>query len=185
MANPVSSAAAFGEKVPAKPPLSFQPIRFDRYATASAGVTVIPRSWLIPATEVHRSTFPVNVTRQLSARFTLMVRAVPSIALQLLPSLLDRPYWLLLLASMTWPAGRNRRLSVVGECDGPGPAPAKTTLRGVVLLPRKASATACGPALSGTVASTKAPFGEYVPAKPPLSFHATSVLSTKIPRSWL
>src|SRR5205823_10184445 len=185
MANTVSSAAAFGEKVPAKPPLSFQPIRFAGWVTASAGVTVMPRSWLIPATDVHRSAFPVSVTRQLSVRFTLMVRTVPSIGLQLLPSLLDRLYWLLLLASMTWPVGRNRRLSVVGGWDGPGPAPAKTTLLGVVLLLRQASPTACGPALSGTVASTKAAFGEYTPAKPPLSFHATSVLSTKIPRSWL
>src|SRR6266480_1470043 len=96
---------------------------------ASVGPTMMPRSWLTPATEVQRSAFPVSVTRQLSVRFTVIINVTPSTAVQVLPSLLGSTYWLELTASMTWLAGRNRRLSVVGE-KGPGPAPAKMVLAG-------------------------------------------------------
>ncbi len=94
----------------------------------------MPRSWLIPATDVHRSAFPVSVTRQLSVRFTVMFSVAPSIALQLLASLLASEYWLVVTASTTWLAGRNRTLSVVGENGGPDPAPAKTVLAGQALF---------------------------------------------------
>ena len=77
--------------------------------------------------------FPVSVTRQLSVRFTVIVSAAPPTAVQVLPSLLARTYWLVLTASITWLAGKNRRLSVVGE-KGPGPAPAKTVLAGHALF---------------------------------------------------
>src|SRR5438128_11524639 len=120
----------------------------------------MPRCWLTPATDVDRSAFPVSVTRQLSVRFTVMFRVVPSIALQLLPSLLASRYWLLLTASTTWLAGMNCRLSVVGEYDGPAPAPAKMVFGSVGLLPLNLRSMLCEPALRGTVVRTKAAFGE-------------------------
>src|SRR2546430_2640624 len=47
----VCTNAAFGEKVPAKPPLSFQ--------AAMAPLTLMPRSWLMPAVAVQRAALPV------------------------------------------------------------------------------------------------------------------------------
>src|ERR1700730_2121768 len=124
----------------------------------------MPRSWLTPATAVQRSAFPVSVTRQLSVRFTWMVSVEPSIAVQLLPSLLASGYWLLLTASSTWLDGRNCTVSVVGEYDGPAPAAAKMVFAGVGSLPLRRRAIVCGLALGGTLARTKAALGEKVPA---------------------
>src|ERR1700694_1226060 len=121
---------------------------------------MMPRSWFTPAIAVQRSALPVNVTRQLSVRFSEMVSVEPSIAFQLLPSLLANRYWLLLTASSTWLAGRNCTVSVVGEYAGPAPAAAKMVLAGVGLLPLNRRSTLCVPAVSGTVARTKAAFGE-------------------------
>src|SRR4029077_1031238 len=115
---------------------------------------------LTPATAVHRSAFPVSVTRQLSVRFTAIVSTEASIAFQLLPSLLASRYCPVLTASITWLAGRNCTVSVVGENAGPAPAPAKMVFAGVGLLPLNRRSMLCGPTLSDAVARTKAAFGE-------------------------
>src|SRR5712692_8645514 len=123
----------------------------------------MPRSWLTPATDVHRSAFPVSVTRQLSVRFTVMWRVVASMALQLLPPLLFSMYWLVLTASITWLVGRNCTVSVVGEYAGPAPAAAKIVFAGVGLLPLNLRSIVCGPALSGAVQSSAFPEMTGVP----------------------
>src|SRR5260370_3807025 len=93
------------------------------------------RSWLTPATDVHRSAFPVSVTRQLSVRFTVIVNEEPSIAFQLLPSLLFSTYWLVLTPSIPWLAGRDWTGTVVGGYAGPRPRARQTAVPGLVLLP--------------------------------------------------
>src|SRR5439155_923750 len=74
IAYAASTAAAFGEKVPAEPPLSFHPTISDGYALGSAPATAIPRSWLAPATVVHRSAFPVISAMESLVGVTVVVR---------------------------------------------------------------------------------------------------------------
>src|SRR6266566_9733916 len=112
---------------------------------ASVGPTMMPRSWLTPATEVQRSAFPVSVTRQLSVRFTVIASVEPSMALQPVPSLLGSTYWPVLTASTTWLEGRNWRVRVVGEYAVPGPAPANTALAANTVFAGAGPGTAYSP----------------------------------------
>ena len=50
------TAAAFGENVPAKPPLSFHPTTWPEPKVPP--LTLMPMSWLRPALAVHRSALP-------------------------------------------------------------------------------------------------------------------------------
>src|SRR5713226_4117771 len=67
--------AAFGEKVPPKPPLSFQASGWPVVVGNAPPVTAIPRSWLNPAVEVHRSAFALRIANEL--RLGVKVTPVP------------------------------------------------------------------------------------------------------------
>src|SRR5690349_637493 len=68
-----------------------------------------------------------------------------------------------------------------------GPAPAQmAAMAGDTRLDFHTSvAVYAVPAVSGMTLSTNAALGENVPAKPPDSFHATTVLFIAMPMSWL
>jgi hypothetical protein len=80
---------------------------------------------------------------------------------------------------------------VAEYCPPKGPAPAQM-VRGSLLFAFQTRRTVyCVPASSHRTVSTEAALGENVPAKPPDSFHATTVPVpkapplTQMPMSWL
>ena len=84
MLNLVCANAAFGEKVPANPPLSFQ--------AATAPLTVTARSWLYPAVAVHRSALPESTASKFAAGLRLIDSTPGSMSIQVWPSLLGSAY---------------------------------------------------------------------------------------------
>src|SRR6266446_1046261 len=113
-----STMAALGEKVPAKPPLSFQ--------ATILPLTSIARSWLNPALAVKRSAFPMRSARVSAVEVTDKLKFVLSMSVQVDPSLLWSTYCSELARSVRpAPDGKNLSVSRVGENWLPiGPAPA-------------------------------------------------------------
>src|ERR1700730_8741176 len=109
--------AAWGEKVPPNPPLSFQ--------ATTLPLTEMPMSWLNPALAVHRSAFALRIAVPL----TLGVNAGRStpVNFQLVPSLLERLGCEVMAAVTRFvlAAGTSSTVSRVGENGSPLPAPAK------------------------------------------------------------
>ena len=91
----VSTKAAFGEKVPAKPPDSFQAATTGLPAP---GVTWMPMSWLYPALKVQRSALALSRTFSVAVGVMVKARLLSSITCQVVPSLLGSRYWLWLTA---------------------------------------------------------------------------------------
>src|SRR2546427_814722 len=83
----VCTNAAFGEKVPAKPPLSFQ--------ATMAPLTLMPRSWLMPAVAVQRSALPVTMACALTPGVMVRTRLVASMSGRVAPLVLVTWYWAL------------------------------------------------------------------------------------------
>src|ERR1700686_670918 len=111
--------AALGEKVPAKPPLSFHPRRLP--------LTQIAMSWLKPAFAVHRSAFPPRMATQSAVLEAGIValRMLESIGVKVMPSLLGLTGCAVSAAFTTFVDAKNWIVSVVGGKTPPiGPAPA-------------------------------------------------------------
>jgi len=97
--------AALGANVPG-PPLSFQPSGCPAAVGKPGPLTMIPRSWLKLAVEVHRSEFAVPIVTQLNPGVKVTERGVApvpmiaelSIEVQVVPSLLLSWYWPVLTA---------------------------------------------------------------------------------------
>src|SRR2546425_7616679 len=135
---------------------------------------LMPMSWLKPAFAVQRSTLPPRITLQSLTGVKLKVNLNESMVCQVVPLLPLSVYWdVLTLSTGALPVGRKRTLRLVGENLPPiGPAPAKIVPGSrwfafhcnlaVWVTPERTAVTAC----------TLAAFGEKVPPKPPLSFHA-------------
>ena len=68
--------AAFGEKVPLKPPAS---AHATILCVALEPLTKMPMSWLIPAVLVNRDAFPVRIATQLNAGVILRTRSGPPV----------------------------------------------------------------------------------------------------------
>src|SRR5438128_11493074 len=81
----VWTKAAFGENVPAKPPLSCQPTICP--APYVPPLIRMPRSWLTPACDVHRSALPDRTASELVVGVKLRLRLVASIGCQVVPLL--------------------------------------------------------------------------------------------------
>src|ERR1700693_6143187 len=99
MGKTVCTEEALGEKVPANPPLSFQATILPGYCAELASAMLMPRSWLYPACEVHRSTLPLMMACELVDGVTVMVSGldeVESRSIQVVPSLFARVYCRLL-----------------------------------------------------------------------------------------
>src|ERR1700732_4730833 len=83
----VCTSAAFGEYVPANPPLSF-------HATSWSGpplvLTEMPRSWFNPAPDVQRSALPLRIASESWVGVKLSFRAVASTSVQATPLLPPR-----------------------------------------------------------------------------------------------
>src|SRR5438132_8709989 len=84
--------AAFGEKVPANPPLSFQATMLP--------LTLMPRSWLYPAVAVHRSALPPRMACEFTLGVIVNARLVESMSVQVLPLLPAR--WYCAVLSPMW-----------------------------------------------------------------------------------
>src|SRR2546422_666772 len=95
----VWTKAAFGENVPANPPLSFQPTICP--VPYVPPLTRIPRSWLTPACDVHRSALPERMAFELKAGVKLRPRVLASIGCQVVPLLPVRVYCCQLIAGGT------------------------------------------------------------------------------------
>src|SRR5205823_12705019 len=81
----VWTKAAFGENVPANPPLSFQPtICPVPYAPP---LIRMPRSWLTPTCAVHRSALPDRTASELVFVVKPRLRVVAPIGCQFVPLL--------------------------------------------------------------------------------------------------
>src|SRR5712692_1099673 len=167
--------AALGEKVPAKPPDSFQPSGCPAVVGNEVSVTTMPMSWLKPALAVKRSALaPVN-TWQSTVGVKARVNENGSMTCQVLPLLLVSEYcWVLTLSIGALAVGKNMIDRRVGEnLLTIGPAPAT-----IWLVPEwfvfHCSLIVYEPALTtGSAACTKAAFGLNVPANPPDSFQAS------------
>src|SRR6266478_6188558 len=124
MAYVALTKAALGEKVPAKPPDSFQA---TRTSAPPLSLTKMPRSWLKPAFAVHRSVLAPGATVTLSAA---------SMVCQVAPSELLSEYWLVETALYGLaPAGMLFTKRLVGEKRPPmGPAPMTMLLPAAGLL---------------------------------------------------
>src|SRR6266851_1929832 len=83
--------AALGEKVPAKPPDSYQATSLS---PPPLSLTKMPRSWLKPALAVQRSALALSKSDWLAVGAQARRRLPASISCQLAPSLLARLYWL-------------------------------------------------------------------------------------------
>src|SRR5207249_5858902 len=92
--------AAFGENVPANPPLSFQPtICPVPYAPP---LIRMPRSWLTPTCAVHRSALPDRRASELVFGVKLRLSLVASIGCQVVPLLPVSAYCCQLMAGGTY-----------------------------------------------------------------------------------
>src|SRR2546427_101985 len=94
--------AAFGEKVPAEPPLSFQA---TSWSAPPFTLTKMPRSWLNPALAVQRSALADSTAVEAVPGERPAMRLVGSIVCHAAPSLLARLYCWLLTAVARLPAG--------------------------------------------------------------------------------
>src|ERR1700737_1609943 len=103
----VWTKAAFGLKVPAYPPDSFQ-------ATAEP-LTAIPRSWLYPAVNVHRSAFPLTRARVSEDGVKVVDNRSGSISTQETPSLLGSVYWFVLTFEQRPPSKVKRSTGLVAD----------------------------------------------------------------------
>src|SRR5713101_3029346 len=115
----LSTNAALGENVPAKPP--------DSFHATTLPLTAIATSWLKPATEVNRSTLPVRIECEATEGVNETVRLVASMGCQVTPSLAVSVYCCVVCASITDAAdsGSSTAVKRVGEKLGSmGPAPA-------------------------------------------------------------
>src|ERR1700693_2037976 len=108
--------AAFGENVPANPPLSFQ--------ATTVPLTVIAMSWLNPALAVKRSELPPMTAVLFADGVTVTLRLVLSMSIQVAPSLFVSVYWWVLTAEATVVV-TSCAVSRVGEKVGLLPAPAE------------------------------------------------------------
>src|SRR6266849_6605530 len=99
--------AAFGEKVPATPPDSFQPL--------TTPLTVIARSWLYPPLDVHRSAFPLKMALELTFGVRVIESRVLSISVHVAPSLPVSLYCIADTAAQRSPVKVNWSAGVVGD----------------------------------------------------------------------
>src|SRR5450759_1691018 len=107
-----STNAAFGENVPAKPPLSFHA---TSWSAAPLTLTKMPMSWLKPALAVHRSALPPSRTVALTPVNEGLTRRFASISVQVAPSLEPRLYCCVLAAPATSLVGTSWAVRRVGE----------------------------------------------------------------------
>src|SRR5258708_5080295 len=115
--------AALGEKVPAKPPDSFQATRVKGPLLSE---TNIPMSWLTPAFAVHRSEFAPSTAVAFDSGDNVVLRLAASIGFQVTPSESACAYCCVLIAKLGVAApAKVSATSDVGENLPPmGPAPA-------------------------------------------------------------
>src|ERR1700730_8002775 len=86
----VCTAAAFGEKVPASPPLSFQAITWP--APKAPPLMKMPRSWLTPGDAVQRSALALRTAFEATVGVIVCTSVLASMSVQVVPSLPSSRY---------------------------------------------------------------------------------------------
>src|SRR4030088_2736190 len=107
MSATVWTKAALGEKVPAIPPDSFQPL--------TVPLTVIARSWLYPPLDVQRSAFALKMALELTFGVRVIESRVLSRSVQARPSLPVRLYCVVDTAAQRSPVNVNWSAGVIGD----------------------------------------------------------------------
>src|ERR1700694_1454470 len=107
MSATVWTKAALGEKGPATPPDSFQPL--------TTPLTVSARSWLYPALDVHRSAFALKIALELTFGVRVIESLVLSMSVQVAPSLPVRLYCIVDTAAQRSPINVNRSAGLVSD----------------------------------------------------------------------
>src|SRR6266446_3825212 len=122
MAYVALTKAALGEKVPAKPPDSFQA---TRASAPPVSLTKMPRSWLKPALAVQRSALAPSTAVALAAGESVVLKLAASMICQLAPLESASVYcWVETAKLGAVPVGKASVSRLVGE-KVPAPAPAK------------------------------------------------------------
>src|ERR1035437_2541150 len=127
MAYVAFTKTAFGEDVPAKPPLSFQATMVSSDSLAPSTLTKMPMSWLKPALPVHRSELAPSTAVELTLGLRVVLRLASSIGCQVVPSELLSWYCDVggdLTKLGAAPAGKISAIKEVGEMLPGAPAPA-------------------------------------------------------------
>src|SRR5713101_4158816 len=121
----VCTKAALGEKMPAKPPDSFQASGWPATVGKPVPLTMRPMSWLKPALAVNRSALPLRMANELTDGVKLSDSLLLSIVCQATPSLPVRGYWPGLHALSGW--GAVVPVGVAGSTFDSGPTPKPLT----------------------------------------------------------